>query len=107
MGCLMTEENVQEPTITITESASPVEYEIIGDTVASNRPGSLVIDTDKTPQRMPSIEELEQRAAQMGILRRMVQLEQRHQLRKRHKANAKAKNRTKAKLAKASRKRNR
>jgi hypothetical protein len=103
----MTDETMQEPAITITESTTPVEYEIIGGTVDSNRPGTLVIDTDKTPQRMPTMEELERRAAQMGLLRRMVQLEQRHELRKRHKANTKSKNRTKAKLAKASRKRNR
>lgn len=102
-------EKQQEPVLVLPTDSTPsvVEYEIIGDAVDSNRPGSLVIDTDKTPQRMSSLAEMELQAAQMGVLRRMVQLEQRHQLRKRHKANAKAKNRTKAKLAKASRKRNR
>lgn len=97
----------QEPVLVKPTDDSTVEYEIVGESIDTNKPGTLVIDTDKTPQRMPTLEELEQRAASMGVLRRMVELEQRHQLRKRHKANTKAKNRTKAKLAKASRKRNR
>jgi hypothetical protein len=102
-------EKPQEVALVLPTDSTPsvVEYEIIGDAVDTNRPGAMIIDTDKTPQRMPTMEELEQRAAQMGVLRRMVQLEQRHQLRKRSKVNAKAKNRVKGKLAKASRKRNR
>lgn len=102
-------EDTQEPVLVLPTDSTPsvVEYEIVGDTIDSNRPGNFVVDTDKTPQRMPTIAEMELRASQMGVLRRMVQLEQRHQLRKRSKANTKTKNRTKAKLAKASRKRNR
>lgn len=98
----------QEPVLVLpTDASSSVEYEIVGDAIDANKPGTLVIDTEKSPQRMPSIAELEQRAAQMGVLRRMVELEERRQRRQRHKENTKAKNRTKAKLAKASRKRNR
>lgn len=100
-------EQPTEPTLVLnTES---VEYDIIGaNAIDSNRPGTLVIDSADTsaPKRM-TLADVELQAQQMGMLRRMVVLEQRRQLRKRHKDNTKAKNRKGAKIAKASRKRNR
>lgn len=90
-------------------NTSGVQYEIIGDTVDTNRPGTVVLDTS-SPSRVesaPSLANLELKAAQMAMLRRLVMREQRRQLRAQSRANQKAKNRTKRKMAEASRKRNR
>jgi hypothetical protein len=86
-----------EPVVTITTTNEPVEYEIVGAPVPT---------VSTAPQRL-TIDDMQREAMKMSMLRRAVELEQRHQLRKRHKANAKTKNRAKAKMAKASRKRNR
>ena len=101
-----TQEQPTEPTLVLnTES---VEYNIVGaDAIDSNRPGTLVIDTDKSSPKKITISDIELQARQMAMLRRMVLLEQRRELRKRHKENTKSKNRRQSKIAKASRKRNR
>ena len=100
------QESPTEPTLVLnTES---VEYNIVGaDAIDSNRPGTLVIDTDKNAPKKVSLADVELQAQQMAMLRRMVTLEQRRELRKRHKENTKSKNRRQSKIAKASRKRNR
>jgi hypothetical protein len=115
----MNEQNEQptEPTLVLnTESVEynigtddmVFEYNIVGaDAIDSNRPGTLVIDTDKSSPKKITISDIELQAQQMAMLRRMVLLEQRRELRKRHKENTKSKNRRQSKIAKASRKRNR
>ena len=113
MGRLMNEQNEQPTEPTLVLNTESVEYHIVGaDAIDSNRPGTLVIDSDAahdnahSPKKV-TLTDIELQARQMAMLRRMVLLEQRRELRKRHKENTKSKNRRQSKIAKASRKRNR